>query len=639
MYKILLLIIIFFDILSAQSLANITNLANQELDNIKRELKNSTEALQEQQEQIKDIDQESDKIILNVKDKDKEAIEVNKYFGLDYFNKQVTFFDNLPTPANYRLGPGDEIIISMWGETNSRDQFIVNKEGLIYYPDIGFINLSNKTLDQAKLFLIEKLSDIYSTLNNKDNPTKLMLELGSLKSINVYFSGHIKSPGVNLVHPFSDIFSAIIQAGGITENGSLRNIELIRNGEIIKRVDFYSFFIDGKNDFSNSKILDGDVIHIPAYINRIEVIGEVNQPNIYELLPEESLSDLIRYASGLTSNASSFLILNQIIPIEERVANDNAKKSIAINLKNKDSIFFNNGDNIKILPIPSVDSEVTVYGRVKFPGRYPAANSTLKDVLDIAGGFDDPIFRKSILENQIVVMRADENQFYGKDFEISYSNAYQFKLLPNDKIFVYEDVNYRNTFSYRIEGEVNKPGTYPLKKGLTISDALDLAGGLTEFGDKKNISLIEEFSELDEETNNESISNISISNTSLDFELGLNSVIKILPYENTIRVDGNVYNPGLIAFKKGLTMHDAIILAGGYKPYSIKRSAYVKKANGTIVKSNIFRGRAKRLSAGDSVFVPSDPNPSDFDLSTFIADFSTTLANIAAILIIVDNQK
>lgn len=636
MYRIILLIIAFSNILLAQSLANISNLANEELEKIKSDLKNSTEVIEKAK--IEDINQVSDEMILNAKE-DVENIVASKYFGLDYFNKQVTFFDNLPTPANYMLGPGDEIIISMWGETNSRDQYIINKEGLIYYPDIGFINLSNRTLEQAELFLIEKLSDIYSTLNNKDNPTTLMLELGSLKSINVYFSGQIKSPGVNLIHPFSDIFSAIIQAGGITNNGSLRNIELIRNGKIIKQVDFYSFFIDGKNDFSNIKILDGDVIHIPAYLNRIQITGEVNHPHIYELLPEESLSHLIGYASGLTSNASSFLILNQIIPIEERVANDNAKKSITVNLKNKDSIILNNGDDIQILSIPSVDSSVTVYGRVKFPGKYPAANNTLKDVLDIAGGFDDPVFRKSIEDSKIVIMRADNNQFYSINFELSYSDADKFKLLTNDKIFVYEDSNYRNSFTYRIIGEVNKPGTYPLQKGFTISDAIDIAGGITEFGSKENISLEQEFTELEEITNKEIVTTAIVSNANLDFEIGVNSVLTVLPYENTVKVEGNVYNPGLVAYTKGLTMAEAIVQAGGYKPYSMKKRAYVKKANGEIDKSNLFRGRNKRVSAGDTIFVPVNPDPQDFDITTFIADFSSTLANIAAILILVDNQN
>ena len=109
---------------------------------------------------------------------------------------------------------------------------------MIYYENIGFINLSNKTLESAEILLTEELSRIYSTLKDANNPTTLMLELGQLKSINIYFSGHIENPGINLVHPFSDIFSAIVQAGGIDNNGSLRMVQLIRNNQIITTVDF-----------------------------------------------------------------------------------------------------------------------------------------------------------------------------------------------------------------------------------------------------------------------------------------------------------------------------------------------------------------------------------------------------------------
>ncbi len=465
-----------------------------------------------------------------------------------------------------------------------------------------------------------------------------MLELGQLKSINIYFSGHVENPGINLVHPFSDIFSAIVQAGGVNNNGSLRAVQLIRNNQIITTVDFYSFFMNGTNTFSNIKLIDGDTIHIPSFKNRISISGEVNRPSTYELLSNESLSDLVEYASGFTSNASSTLILNQIIPVEERFSDDNARTSIALDVKNSKSTSLNNGDNIKVLPISDVDVNVEVLGRVKFPGVYPSSsNSSLKYILDIAGGFEDPIFRKTIRENEITILRQDENQFYSLEIPTSYKDADKHQLMPNDKIFVYEDINYRNNLTYRVEGEVNKPGTYPLKKGLTVAQALEIAQGLTGLSTNNNIIIYQEFTELQD--NGIEVTRVQdVANVDLDFILGSNSVIKALPYENVISVEGNVYNPGLVAYDRGLTMAQAIIQAGGYKPYSMKKRTYVKRANGEIDKANLFRGRTKRLLPGDTVVVPVDPNPTDFDITTFVADLSTTLANIAAILLIVDNQ-
>ena len=636
MKNIQIIFLLFLSTVFAQvSMSDINKLSNQQLDAIKAELQSDT-----QQEEIESISSEGlDNSVPVSITPTAIGVVTEDYFGYNYLKKDISFFDNIPTPADYKLGPGDEIIISLWGENNSRTNITINKDGMIYYENIGFINLSNKTLASAEVLLTEELSRIYSTLKDKNNPTKLMLELGKLKSINIYFSGHIENPGINLVHPFSDIFSAIVQVGGINDKGSLREIQLIRNGKIIDKVDFYSFFMDGKNNFSNIKLIDGDVIHIPNVKNRVLISGEVNRPSTYELLLNESISDIIGYASGFTSDASSTLILSQVIPVKERSSDDNARTSIAVNFKSAELTILNNGDSINVLSIPSVDSEVIVYGRVKSPGKYPAMNNTLKNILDIAGGFDDPIFRKTIREDELLVLRQNSNKFYSTQIAVSYKDADQFKLEQNDKIFVYEDINYKNNPTYRVEGEVFKPGTYPIGEDkITLREALSLAGGLTELSSEKNLTIKQEFTTVDD-GGNEITTSEPVNSVTLDFQIGSNSVIIASPFENVVRVEGNVYNPGLVAYDRGLTMSQAIVQAGGYKPYSMKKRAYVRKANGEIDKANLFRGRTKRLSPGDTVIVPLNPDPSDFDITTFVADLSTTLANIAAILLIVDNQK
>lgn len=632
MKNIYTIFILFLSTVLAQaSISNLNTLSNQQLDILKAELQDNKE-----ESFLESVPAKSESSIPVSITSTATATTTERYFGYNYFRKDISFFDNIPTPADYKLGPGDEIIISLWGESNSREKMTINKDGMIYYENIGFINLSNKTLESAELVLKEELSRIYSTLKDEANPTTLMLELGQLKSINIYFSGHVENPGINLIHPFSDIFSAIVQAGGVNDMGSLREVQLIRNDKIIGKVDFYSFFMNGKNTFSNFKLIDGDVIHIPNVKKRVSISGEVNRPSTYELLSDESLSDIITYASGFTSNASSAIILSQIIPVEERLSDDNARTKIALNFKNSQSKVLNNGDSVEVLSITNVDVNVEVYGRVKSPGVYPAKNS-LKYILDIAGGFDDPIYRQSIRENEISVLRQDANKFYATELTTSYDEADKFQLLPNDKIFVYENINYRNSFTYRIEGEVLKPGTYTFSEGITVSDAIELAGGLTVLSSMNNVIVYQEFTDINEFDEKTTLSE-SVGSVSPDFVLGPNSVIVALPFENVIRVEGNVYNPGLIAFSKNLTIFDSIELAGGYKPYSLKKGVYVKRANGKIEKVNFFRGRAKRLNAGDTVVVPVDPNPSDFDITAFVADIATTLANIAAILLIVDNQ-
>jgi len=360
-------------------------------------------------------------------------------------------------------------------------------------------------------------------------------------------------------------------------------------------------------------------------------------PGFFELFENDTVSDLIKYAGGLSENASQSAIIDLIIPFSERLSDDNATTSLNLNSDRYQSINLNNGDSVNIIPISAVESKVEVIGRVKNPGEF-SYKSTLKEVLDLAGGFNDPTFRLTIKEDEILVLRKDASSFYSMQYFTSYNNSESFILKPEDKILVYEDINYRNNFTYRIEGEVVKPGTYPLKKGVTVGEAISLAGGLTELATTDNIIVSEEFTELNE-FGDEQTSLLKVAKVDNSFELGINSVIKILPFENVVSVEGNVYNPGLVAYSRGLTMTEAIVQAGGYKPYSIKRNSYVRKANGEVSKANLFLGRVKRLNPGDTVVVPVDPDPDEFDITTFIADLSTTLANIAAILLIVDNQS
>jgi len=622
---------LFFYVIQAQvSISDINQIGNQKLDDLKEELISQQNA------------SEASKIVNDVESAPVQIINENTkkiddiYFGYNYFKSDINFFDNIPTPADFKLGAGDEVILSLWGETNLRERFVINKEGLIYYENIGFINLSNKTVKEAESHLVNELSKIYSTLKDNENPTRLMIELGKLKSLNIYFSGEIAKPGVQLVHPFSDIFVALIQAGGVNIEGSLRNIQLIRDNKIISSVDFYDFFSRGVNDFSSLRLIDGDIIHIPTIENRVEITGAVLRPGFYELLETEDLNKLIDYAAGLSPKASSYVTIDTVKPINERSSQDDIISSLNVDIT-KDEISLNNGDLVIVRKVGESPSKIQVFGRVKTPGKYSATNMSLKNILDIAGGFDDPVFRKTINDN-IVILRKDENQFYSKEFIINYSDADSFSLNIDDKIFVYEDINYRNDFTYRIEGEINRPGTYALKKGTTLQEAINLAGGLTELATTDNIVVTQEFTNIDLNGNETSVFE-NVANTSLDFELSQNSVVKILPSENVVSVEGNVYNPGLVAFEKGMTMSTAIIQAGGYKPYSLKKRAYVKRANGEVDKANFFRGRAKRLLPGDTVFVPLNPDPSDFDLTTFVADLSATLANLAAILLIVDNQN
>ena len=559
------------------------------------------------------------------------------YFGYNYFRRAINFFDNIPTPTGFKLGPGDEVILSLWGDTNLQRSFVLNKDGLIYYENVGFINIANKTLEEAKLIVKETLSQTYSTLKDPINSTKLTLDLGKLKSVNVYFSGQINNPGINLIHPFSDIFSAIIQANGVKKEGSLRNVELIRNGEVISTIDFYSFFTDGKDNFSSFRIIDGDVIHIPTISNRVEIMGSVYSPAYFELHDHETLADLITYAGGFTANASSKVLLHRITPLGERTSDDNAVSADIVNIKDASNIKMNNGETVYVEFIQNVATNVRVLGRVKSPGYYPA--TTLKEVLDLAGGFNDPMYRKSIRDDDIMILRKDENQFYGSEYNVSYDESNEFKLSPDDKIFVYEDSNYRNTFTVRVEGEVKKTGTYPYKTEMTIKDVIDLAEGFTSLANQDAFTLMQETSVMSPDGEEEAVTQAIVQDASLDFKISENSVIVVKRLENIITVSGNVYNPGLVTYTKGNNVNDYIINVGGYKEHTLDKEMHLMRANGTIISlKNKFRRFSVRPKPGDIIIVPVNESPDEFDATRFTSDIVSILTNLATIIFIIDSN-
>ena len=631
MHRILVIVFLLSGIIFPQ-----TSL-NRELDDIKKQIQDQLDRSEIEEK----IDIDAAPVISEPVKLTNPIIETDDdgefYFGYDYFKREINFFDNTPTPSDYRLGPGDEITLSLWGEHNLRETFLINKEGLIYYENIGFINLSNITISESEKLLKDKLSAIYATLSSSTNSTKLMVELGKIKSINVYFSGELSNPGIHLVHPFSDIFGAIVQSGGVKNQGSLRNIKIIRSGKTIASIDFYDLFTKGINSYSSLKLIEGDMIYVPTINNRIYISGEVNRSGYYELLENEHLGNLIDYAGGLTAMASSTMIVDKIIPIENRLSDDNATSSMNVNFKESNIIALNDGDVVEVNTIGIVESKVEILGKVKNPGSYSAVNSSLKNVLDIAGGFDDPIFRKSILDDDIVVMRKDINQFYGLEFHISYNESDNFMLNPEDKIFVYENSNYSNIFSVSISGQVNKRGTFPAKKGMTVQDIVNLAGGFTTLANPNGIIVRENFTSIDD-SGTEIQERTQINNAKLDFELSNGATINVLPFENVVSVEGNVYDPGLVVYSSRQSLKKYINFAGGPKPDTLTNRIYVKRANGRTKKVSLLRGLGIRIKPGDTIFVPLDPDPQDFDITTFIADLSTTLANIAAILLIVDNQ-
>ncbi|MBT4662829.1 MAG: hypothetical protein HOC18_13125, partial [Candidatus Marinimicrobia bacterium] len=170
-----------------------------------------------------------------------------EYFGYGFFTRrdEVAFWENLPTPANYYLGPGDELVISLWGETQLRETYTISRDGKIYDAKVGLLNLTGKSIREARQYLKDQYGRIYATIKGKTPTTFIDVSLGELRAINVNFVGEVQYPGVYPVHPFSTVITGLIQAGGVDITGSLRTIQVKRDGEVVTVVDLYDYLLKG----------------------------------------------------------------------------------------------------------------------------------------------------------------------------------------------------------------------------------------------------------------------------------------------------------------------------------------------------------------------------------------------------------
>ena len=293
-----------------------------------------------------------------------------KHFGYDFFTRRdtVPFWENLPTPANYLLGPGDELVISLWGETQLRETYTISRDGKIYDEKVGLLNLTGKSIKDARQYLKNQYGRVYATLNGKTPSTFIDVSLGELRSINVNFVGQVKYPGVYPVHPFSTVITGLIQAGGVETAGSLRSLQVKRNGEVVTVVDLYDYLLKGDLPH-NIQLRDQDIVVIPARKSTVAIDSVIVNPGIYEGVAGETVFDLIQYAGGLTPDAADKIVLSRIKPMGERDS-ESIYEGHYINIENAKLIPIQNGDRISVRRLFKENQLVEIIGQVKVPGVY-----------------------------------------------------------------------------------------------------------------------------------------------------------------------------------------------------------------------------------------------------------------------------
>ena len=406
-----------------------------------------------------------------------ESTEGPKVFGRDVFrNKSLNFApsENLATPKNYRLGPGDEVIIDIFGANQVTLRSIISPEGSINVDVLGPLYLSGMTIEEANQYLKRKLSGIYGGLNRSSSRTDIRLSLGQIRSIQVNVLGDVNHAGTYVVSAFSTVFHVLYLAGGVVEPGSLRNITVTRAGTVIGTVDVYDFLMNGSRE-SDIRLEEGDVVMVKPYTCMVKIGGEVKRPMYFEMKENETLSNLIEYAGGFTSGAYT----DNVTVVRQNGRNFEVR---TVESDDFSSFKMEDGDEVTVSKLNSFyENRIAINGAVYQPGTYEFGGDvkTVRQLVAKAGGLlPDAFLNRAVLHREhpdksLEVISINLGRVMsGQDPDIT--------LQKNDELYVTSESDLQERGDMKIFGMVANPGTFPFAKNTTVEDLIIMAGGLRE---------------------------------------------------------------------------------------------------------------------------------------------------------------
>lgn len=517
------------------------------------------------------------------------VVEANrsKIFGLDFFNNpNISFTPNLniATPENYLMGPGDELVINIWGAAENTYNVQINREGVLNVPNVGPVFVNGMDINEATEIIKNKLKRVYGGISAPaSSPYKVFvnISLSKVRSIQVNIIGEVKVPGTYTLNSLSTVLNALYAAGGPTPQGTLRQVKLVRNGNEPTFFDLYDYLIDGSQK-GNVSLRDNDLIIISPYLSRVEINGAVKRPGSFELKSGENFSDLLRYASGFNARAfKEKFALRRIDGDRMAIKELEYNNIISENLQN--------GDIIDVTSIiDQVENSVSIEGPVYRPGRFEFKQGlTVKDLIEKASGVT-----KLAYEERGIIYRGDNFSTQTiVPFNLSdiLNNQVNLVLENNDRVRLFAKTFVNADKQLTITGGVNNPGSYEYYDSLTVEDLVLMAGGLTSKANPSVIDVYRKMNDDDDETLAESFrtsinGTFDFSKTS-SFELrpGDRISIRLLKGINdnvTINIEGEVNYPGsYTAETKNERISDFIAKAGGLSKFAYQQGATLIRLN------------------------------------------------------------
>ncbi len=507
-----------------------------------------------------------------------------KIFGSDLFrNGKITFEPNLriATPRSYIIGPDDRLIIDLTGDNERSYNLEVSPEGVINLEYVGRIAVGGLSIDQATSKIKSAMAKTYPAL--RTGKTTVAINLGNIRSIQITVTGQATKAGTYTLPSLANVYNALYVSGGPSQNGSFRNIQVIRNNKVITTIDVYNFLLKGIQQ-GNIRLQDQDVINIPAYDKRVEISGEVKEAAIFEIKSNETLQDIINFAKGFTAEAYTAKIKTfQNTSKERRIRDISAAQYVTYQPKNGDKF-------IVEAILERFENRVEIIGSVFRPGVYSLDKGlTLSGLIKKADGITEDAFQNRGYINRL---NPDKTQYLisfdvakilsGEESDIS--------LIREDKVTINSVFDLREEFIVTVQGEVRAPGAFEYAENLKLEDVIQMAGGLKEGATPNRIEVSRRIKNTDPNSTSSKIADLFV--VSIDENLRvLGDKFEIKPFDiisvrnsegyaiqKQVKIEGEVLYPGMYTItSKDYRISDLIKRAGGLTPFAYAEGASLKR--------------------------------------------------------------
>ena len=541
-----------------------------------------------------------------------------KRFGSDFFkNKNIVESPQLfvATPSDYRLGPGDDLIINLFGASEITYSVQISRNGNVKFDKLAPVYLSGLSIRAASKRLKQRLSKIYTGLgsNNQIEKVDLELSLQKARSIVVNITGQVEAPGTYTISGFSSVLNALYAAGGPNNVGTYREINIIRNGRVVHNVDLYDYFSNGI--YPNIYLRDQDVILVKPYEIETELVSGFKQLALFEIKKDEVVSDLINLSGGASSNTyKSKLFIERF--------DDFSLKIVEVDEKDFKNTKLNDGDKISFKEInnENISGSVKIGGAVYLTGNFQLDNNkSVNDLINSAKGLSN-----DLLGNNAILYRSNKG-LDNKSISINLkdNNDLSTQLFENDSLYIPSSKDILFNQFIEIKGEVNFPKEIDFRFGYTITDLIILSGGLTPYANRKDVRI---FRNISDEGNDNITEEIAVE---LDENLIPNKKIILQPDDiitvNTFRyrkenkfytIEGELALPGLYSIKnQNYSVYDAIIdnveflKSSSVDGISIIRDSIRIPVTGTKLISQGSKSKFNfELVSGDKIIIPAINN-------------------------------